>query len=369
MSKGILEFPVNSVSFGYCGFNILNELYNRGYDNFLLRDIGQPSLDCFDKRRGDKDFINWLNERRSNFLSNYSKKFNSIKLWHTNGSEGSVSNNESLFSFFELDSVTPVEVNILNQKKNVIVTSQYAKGVLERCGVEVPVIVVPIGLDPLHLYKTDDRKKIPAGITSWSVFGKIEVRKSTMEVVKTWIKTYGNNPKHLLNVHCYNVHFSPEDNQKLVAQILEGKAKPFNVNFYPYVGTLFELNQAYNYTDIVIDMSKGEGFSLPSHSCVALGKHAVIHNNSGMTEWATKENAVLIDPTGKAPAFDGVFFRNTGDFSIGNWFTYDENDLIKAMSQAEARYKQNPVNEAGLKLPEKFNWKICVDKLVEILES
>ena len=50
------------------------------------------------------------------------------------------------------------------------------------------------------------------------------------------------------------------------------------------------------------------GVYLEFHS-VAMGKHSVTLNASGYKQWANEENSVLVNPSGKVPVYDGMFFH------------------------------------------------------------
>lgn len=361
-----LQLPINNLSFGNISFGILNELYSRKFNDFVLFDIGQPDLTAFDKRRTDEDFIGWVNDKRRDSLKRFSKKDPGFKLWHISSSESSISKEQNLFTFHELDEITEVEKNILNNQSKVFVSSNYTKEVFIEGGVTVPIIVLPLGFDSVHFHDTG-KVYHPKEVTHWSIFGKFENRKRHLKTIKCWINNYGGNYAHILNLSTYNPHLSPEQNNGMLAQVFEGKPKPFNVNIIPFSPTLSEFNEVLGNTDIVIDMSGAEGFSLPSFTAVCLGKHAVIHNNTGMKEWATNENAVLVEPSSKITSKDDIFFRNTGDFNIGNIYEYNEYDLFKGCTEALKRKESNSINLAGKELINRFSWSNCVDEILKNL--
>jgi hypothetical protein len=359
-----IQMPINSLSFGNVSFGILNELKNREFNDFLLFDIGNPDLVAFDKIREDQVFIEWVNSKRRDILQKFSKNDEGLKLWHISSSESSISKNQSLFTFHELDSITDVEKNILNNQKVVFVTSKYTKNVFIDGGVKVPVVVVPLGFDSLH-FKNTNKLYHPKEVTHWSIFGKFEHRKRHEKTIRAWIKKFGGNYAHVLNLNIYNTFLKPEHNNAILAQIFENKPKPFNVNILPFSTTLSELNEVYNNTDIVIDMSGAEGFSLPSFTCVCLGKHAIVHNNTGIKEWANSENAVLIEPDSKINSKDGMFFSGEGMFNIGNIHDYNEDEFIHGLDTVFNNFQNKRVNEKGKELINQFSWKNCVDIILK----
>lgn len=352
-----VNVPVNSLSFGHCSVSILRELYKKNEEANLFF-IGEPDFSAY---QTETDFQFWINSAGTRALKSYKRTDPCFKLWHISNSESSVSNEQSLLTFHEVDSLTPVETNILKNQKTVLVSSKFSENVFKAYGVN-NVVYCPLGFDAQH-FKQISRTRNTEQIT-FSLFGKFEKRKHTEKVIRAWLKQYGNNNRYTLNLHVYNSFFSQEQNNQLLLKIFGGR-KPWNVNCLGYVPTLAEFNSAINAADIVIDMSGGEGFSLPSFHSVALGKHAVVHNCSSIKDWAEDAGAVLVEPSGKEPVYDGVFFRQGDVRNQGNIFTWDEDDFLSACKVAEANFAKNPVNEKGLELQNKFTWGKTVDVILE----
>lgn len=359
-----LSAALNNLSFGYVGYQLLREFHLRKF-NVSYFPIGAPDLSAFNKL--DPALGHWIQNSLNSSLPKYSRQNPTLKQWHINGSQESVGRNQVLLTFHEVDSITAVEKNILNNQQAIIVSSQETKENFERDGVTVPVHFIPLGYDSDYFHLTK-KKYHEESITSWLIAGKVEMRKATQEAVRAWLKKFGNNPAHILHLSIFNPFFKPEDNQKIFEMICEGK-RYTNVNYLPYTKTLSELNDIYNCADIVMDMSLAEGWSLPSFHTVGLGKHAIIHNASSLKGWANEDNAVLVQPTGKKRAVDGVFFSGQGPFNVGNFWNWDEKDLLAAFDAVLERKAKNKVNEAGLRLQEQFTWAKTVDQIVNVLNA
>jgi hypothetical protein len=359
-----LNIPLNNLSFGFVGYQILKELYKRNKTVNLFPIGGGVDLSCFDKT--EESFQKWIGAS-INSLQNYDKNSPTLKLWHINQGWESVGRNQVLFTFHETDQISNVEANILNQQKAVIVSSEETKKVFEDGGVTVPVYYVPLGFDKDYFNKTQ-KKYYPDNVTCWTIAGKAEMRKATAETINVWLKKYGNSNEHILHLMIYNPFYKPEDNSNIIQQICQGKQYT-NINPLPYMKTLTELNECYNATDITVDMSLGEGWSLPSFHMLGLGKHAVVHNCSAMKGWANQSNSVLVEPKGKVRAFDGIFFRQDTPFNIGNFYKWEEQDLSAAFDLALARKKASKINMAGLKIQDEFTWKKTTDVILDILEE
>lgn len=359
----ILNLPVNPVSFGQLGYNILREFYKRDMDVGLFP-IGQYDFSPFNP---DKPFIDWVNNsinRRFAFLGTKKPAF---KLWHLNGSEGLLNGNQVLLTFHETDTLTGPEINISKLQKKVFLTNDYAVGNFKRHGIE-NVDFVPLGLDESILKYNFNRK---IDYIHWVIVGKFERRKHTAEIINAWCRKYGNNLKHKLSVCVYNPFMNEQTNSAILqnAFAIDGQIKmPANVNILPRLPLNSQMAELYHSADIDLGgMSGGEGLNLPSLTMTALGKWSIVLNAHAHKTWANSENAILVPPVGKRPAADGVFFQS-GDpetsFNQGNFFIYGEEDFVNAMEVAEKKAKI--VNEAGKMLQNKFNYSNCVDKIIEV---
>jgi glycosyltransferase involved in cell wall biosynthesis len=325
---------------------------------------GQADLSAYNKLTGD--FRQKLSDGIARGASKIDRDIPELRLWHIAGSEARISKHSNLITFYELDSPTQQELAILSSYDNVVVTSRSAKSKFEEFGLK-NINYVPLGFDNKHFFETG-KDYYPKEVTVFSIFGKFEYRKRHAKAIKAWIKKYKNRRDVILHTHVANPHFSAENHQMIYADLFGG-AKPFNVNVLPFSRTLGELNEAYNATDIVIDMSGAEGFSLPSFHCLALGKHGVIHNCTAMKDWANDENAVLVQPSKKIPAYDGVFFQQGAPFNQGNIFDWEEEAFIEACEKALARKLNNKENAAGKKLQSEFSWEKTADSLTSIIAN
>lgn len=349
-----LECPLNSLSFGQISYGITEWLFRNNYDVNLFPISNNCDLSAFDK--APAGYEDWLRKSISNSLTNFKKTYPTLKIWHihSGGHLGVVGTKQYLLTFHELDSLTETEVNILNQQEKVFVTSNYSKNIFEKYGVTVPVIYAPMGFDAIHTH-TVPKKTITGNPITISVFGKAELRKHTFRVIKILAEKFGNNPNYRVNLHTHNSFFKNEEMIAMYNAVFNNQ-KPWNMTIYGFLPTNSHMNEAFNMCDIVVDMSGGESISIPSMCCVALGKHAVIHNCTAMKDWASYENAVLVEPYEKMPVYDGKFFAQGLQYNQGNIFSWKDDDFKSALDIAVERFKKNPVNEAGFELQKRYSF-------------
>jgi len=362
------EGVVNPLSFGYVSVGLLKQFRNNNVDFNFLPIGGNLDWGAFDKI--DDNFKNYLNSSAQNFLKKFNINDKCFKLWHINDSWKKLSKKENyLLTFHELDSLTDEEVNILNSFDKVFVTSKFSKNVFEDFGVKCPVVYAPMGIDT-EIFFNANKPRPYKDIIVFSIFGKWErKRKWTTKTIQAWISKYGNDSKYKLHCYVSNPFFKPEQMNQVFAEIFNNQQKPFNVDLFPYLPTNTHLNEAYNSTDIVIDMGGGESISLPSLNCVGMGKHGVIHWNSGMKDWADENNAVLVKPNGKEPVYDGIFFHQGQVFNQGNIYSYNNDDFISGCELAIKRFESNPINEKGKELQNTYSFKIGADLIIKELHG
>lgn len=356
------NLPVNKVSFGQCSINILLEFYKLGLQPSIFP-IGPVDYSGFHTL--PDEFKAWLEANINKANKSYRRSTPVFKLWHLQESLQSYGEKQVLLTFHECDEITPIEDNIIKNNNRVLVTSKYTKGIFESLGAS-NIDAVPLGFDSTS-FRILDKKFHPASIVQFGLVGKLEFRKKHLEVLKAWTKKYGNNREYVLNCAVFNPFIKPEDQERIIFQALDGK-RYWNVNFNPFMDRNDAYNDFLNSNDVVIGMSSGEGWGLPEFQSVALGKHAVILNATGYKEWATPENAVLVNPSGKAPMADGLFFHKGHDYNQGSGFTWTEEDFGTALETAVQRVKSSKVNTEGLKLQE-WTWDKTADSILRALES
>ncbi len=351
--------PINSVSFGNVTVAILREMFKRGLTPSVFP-IGPIDLST---QKQDPNFSNWLNAATNSAQQRHSRKNPVLRLWHVNGSLESFSDRgNDLLTFFELDSLTPCELNVLRQQHRVYVTSSYTKTVFEMFGIKSEY--VPLGFDAHNFAPLAKRPSIE-GVVSMGLLGKLEKRKGHFQVLRAWAKRYGNNKAYRLNCSVHNSFLRPEDQNTLIGQALDGKSY-WNINFLPFAATNAEYNAVLQASDIVLCLSGGEGRDLPCYHATALGAWPVATRAHAYIDYLNDDNAILVNPNGKQPAVDGIFFAPNGQFNTGNIFTVLDDDIITGCEEAEKRAKTG-LNLKGLEL-QKQTYAQTVDVLMNGIE-
>jgi len=337
MKSLIVEAPLNSLSFGNVSFNILRELYKLNFDIGLFP-IGNVDLSTF---KVSEDFKQYLQRAIDNRYSVLSHGSPSLKLWHFSGGEDRKSHCQNLFTFYECSEPTDTEVSIAKSQNKVIVTSNYALNLFKQKGCE-NFVFAPLGFDQ-DFHRTD--RTYLKGVTHFGLMGKFEKRKNTGGIIKAWLEKYGNNNKYQLTCCITNPFFKPEQMTEIINSALGGK-RYSNINFLPYLKTNQEVNELLN-------------------AITCLGKWSIVSNATSHKDWATDENAILVECDSHIDSNDGAFFTTGHSFNQGPFPAYSEQAMIDAFDRAEKRLADQPINTAGIKLGEQFTYANTVQKILE----
>lgn len=324
--------------------------------------IGQPDLSS---QGNDKNFLDYVSKCTSKAAKEHRRDIPSFKLWHLNGGLDSFSHVHNFLTFYELDQPTPTELNIAKNVDKLFFTNKYTQNVFEQYGVESHV--VPLAFDSYNFSKIN-KKYFDDDRIVFNLCGKFEKRKNHSKTIKAWAKKFGNDKRYSLQCSLYNPFLDEKRNRDSFIEALEGQ-NFFNVQFLGSMPLNKLYNDFLNSGNIIIGMSGAEGWGLPEFQSVALGKHAVILNAHAYQEWANSENSVLVEPSGKIEAYDGVFFHKGQEFNQGNIFDFNEDDFISGCEEAIKRVEENKNNKNGEKLQQDFSLDKTLDTLLPLINE
>lgn len=351
MNNIIYKGPLNSLSFGNVSFNLLKAMFKSGV-NAAIFPHGKVDVSSFGKV--DKDFKLWIEDGINDRFTKLKKSDTTLQMWHLNGSENRISSRQILYTFYELDQPTEEELSLCSFQDKTVFSSSQAKSLFPGSH------FAPLGFDT-SFHKTN--KKYLEGKIHFGLMGKFEKRKHTEKIIRSWIKKYGNNYNYQLTCCITNPFFKKEQMESIINNMLDGN-RYGNINFLPFLPQNSQVNDFLNSIDIDLGgMSGAEGWNLPSFNATCLGKWSIVLNSSSHKDWANSKNSILIDPDGKQPAYDDIFFKKGNEFNQGNIYTFDEEEFISAMEKAETKCKIN--NDEGEKLKQTFTYENTLNKILE----
>ena len=360
MSNFSLQVPINGTSLGQVSRKLEPNIFPiAGVDLSSYEDIVP------------EQFMAWLQLCTQKSLKDFKRTEPSLRIWHINGSQDSISKNPFLYFFHELDQLTATEKNILNSYDKVASPCSFTEEVCKEYGVDNHK-TINLGYNSLA-FKETEVKKYENNEIVIALAGKFEKRKHTASIINLLKNKFGNDKRFKIHLHIFNPFFHQDPNKSMeinkmkVVEACDGDV-PHNMIFMPYFRKLTELNQAYNIADIVVDGSGGESWSLPSFHMAGLGKQCVVNFNSGIKEWATDSNSIKVAPNGKISAIDNLFFQQGSPFNCGNIYDLDIENMSTSLDSAVKNVLDGKVNEGGKKLPSQFTDAKFCDEILELIK-
>ena len=357
----IVDAPINSLSFGNVSYNILRQLWRKGVNVSLFPVSNKTEFNSFDKL--DKEFFEWIKESYLTANLKVKKDLPSFKLWHLNGSHQRIGSKQALYTFYELDQPTESEINLAKLQDKVYFSSEHSANLFREKGVDASVI--PVGFD--EDFQKTNKGHLNSEVVHFGLMGKFEKRKHTEKIIKLWLSKFGNNSKFQLTVCVTNPFIEAKEMNKILSDCLSGK-RYSNINFLPFLKSNTEVNQLLNSIDIdLTGLSGAEGWNLPAFNASCLGKWSIVLNATAHKDWANSTNSILVEPSGKEPAYDDKFFKEGVPFNQGNIHTWDSDIVSQAMDTAVS--KKGQINAEGEKLKEQFSYSRSVDRLLKGVEE
>ena len=359
MKKYIFNLPINKTSLGNVSVCLLKEAYEAG-DSPLIFPIGGTDISVFNL---DEDFTAWLQDRVSSALKEVKHDMPSLKHYHLSGGFQKFGGKQVLFTPHELYDATDQEVESCFAQSSTVFTSSHSASVFQNAGVENATFA-NLGFDK-ELNAGFPRKK---GGVHFSLIGKAEKRKNTIQIIKNWIELFGNDYDYHLSCLINNLFLPKEKLDEMMQEATGGKHYG-NISFLPFLGDNNSLSDFMHSIDIDLSgLSNGEGWNLPSFNMTALGTWSVIANHTAHLDWADSDNAILVEPEKELQsAVDNVFFFEDQPFNCGRYCKISDEAMKEGMERAVNTFNDRSVNEAGKLLQKKFTYENTYKTLTNLL--
>lgn len=298
------------------------------------------------------------------------------------------------YSTFEIDTLNPIEVALLDKLQSVATATEWGKKVLQKyTNKEVHVIN--------HAFKDDDTVKLDrvsfnysANYEAWSKFlspikfpkeslflstaGKFELRKSHPEIIQACLEYGKRNPVVLIAfVHnpfmADNFPYSFINYNMFYPMYTSFGIKVYKKdNFYlvlmPPAHKKQEFHSALSKTHFFVSPSKAEGWNLPLFEMMSIGMPCITTLYSGHTEYCNKSNVIPVEFDGLSIANDGVFFKGTG-----SWANVRKDNILNAINEANGlRYNKSfiqSLSDNAIESTSKFTWQKEARKIQSLMNQ
>lgn len=359
-----LMAPINDLSYGLVGLNILCELVKNNHEVSLFP---IPSVQHIQAEPKYHDIIKKCLKNAE--LFSYTSP--SIRLWHQNQMAESVGSGARFgFPIFELDRFSEVELNHLHSLDRILVCSEWAKKIINdnMTGFLVDNIhVVPLGVDTSIFYPPEQKNN--DNVTRFLSMGKWEIRKGHDVLVEIFNKAFEQNDNVELIMHCYNpfINDRPLSNKKwteIYKNSKLGNKIQISENRDLSLSGVADLMRS---VDCGVFLSRAEGWNLELLEMMACAKHVIATNYSGHTEFVNERNCHLVDITEKEIAFDDIWFRGQGNWAFLGKDQIDQTIEYMRLIHSMKQENKLPANYFGLATAQNFTWGNTIKRLVDVL--
>ena len=223
------------------------------------------------------------------------------------------------------------------------------------------VKVVPEGVDVNTFYPEDPKTVLDYvdGRFKFIVFGRWDYRKSTKEIIETFLKEFDpSEPVDLIvsidNPFSGDGHETTEkrlEHYGFTDKRIKIKHFPSREDYITYLKN----------GHVFVSCARSEGWNLPLIEAMACGTPSIYSACSGQMEFA-EGKGLPVKILGEKPVMDADY--NHFNSSVGNYYEPDFKDLARVMRDAYKNYtdhKKRAVEEAKL-IHRDFNW----NKVAEI---
>lgn len=350
--------PINSLGYGVCGLNILNELSKEHHVSYWpLGNIEAP-----------KEFFPIIKQGLDR-QGEYNKNAPSIRLWHQFDLAQHVGKGSHCgFPIFELDAFNVRECHHLLRQDLLFVCSNWAKKVLVDLDFkEENIKVIPLGVDT-NIFQPGE------AIEKDTVFlnvGKWELRKGHDVLKVAFEKAFTKDDNVKLVMVCHNPCFQTQEEYVKYNKDWENYYQSSSLSdkirvLKERVPTQQDLAQIMSCVDCGVFPSRAEGWNLDLCEMMAMGKEVICTNYSAHTEYCNSENSRLINIDKLEDAYDGIWFRGPGQ-----WASFGESQIDQLVEHMRAVHKlkqEGNLKNKGNLIPN-LTWANSAKTIIEALNE
>jgi len=238
----------------------------------------------------------------------------------------------------------------------IVVPSQFCKRVFRESGLKKDILVVPHGVT--ENFQPLDRP-LPEEFTFYNVYSQMRpYRKSEEELIEAFAIAFDCDPNIKLQLRTKRTTALDElitkNSLEGVVEILED-----DLNDKDYV-------EQFNKVHALVHPSKAEGFGMIPLQALACGVPVIATQNTGMSDYLSEDNAILLKVKGKVPAIG-----DAGEFAGGMYHGIDQEHLVRCLRDMHKnwqREKQKSERYSSI-IRQNYSWAEAAKPLIRVIEK
>lgn len=260
------------------------------------------------------------------------------------------------YYIFEYTKIPPMFVEAINGLDVICTASEWGVRVLKENGVKVRCEVIHGGVSDKY---SSNGKSLGSKFRFLHV-GKAENRKGTEMLIKAFTRAFKGNKDVELTLSIDNPHIANFNAYELIKQYTDA-------NNIRCIGHIKDIKDLYLTHHCAVFPSKAEGIGLPIVEAMGCGMPVIVCPNSGISEYADKKNAILLEKVQTVPVFDPHFFPNSGQYGV--WDSPTEDELVEKMLWVYKNYEEAEKigNYAEKWIKEYYNWDLAAKKFEKLI--
>jgi len=238
----------------------------------------------------------------------------------------------------------------------IVVPSQFCKRVFQESGLKKDILVVPHGVT--ESFRPLDTP-LPEEFTFYNVYSQMRpFRKSEEELLTSFAEAFNGDPKIKLQLRTKRTaaldELIAQNGLEDIVEILED-----DLSDEDYI-------EQFNKVHALVHPSKAEGFGMIPLQALACGVPVIATENTGMSDYLSDDNAMLLKVKGKVPAIG-----DAGEFAGGMYHAIDQEHLMQCLQDMVKnwqREKQKAEKYSSV-IRQNYSWSEAAKPLIKVIEQ
>ncbi len=271
------------------------------------------------------------------------------------------------FPIFELDCFHPYERHHLERQDRLLVTCEWARGVLRENGLsKTPIDIVPLGVDRQVFHEGVLCAAPSATDTVFMNIGKLERRKGQLDLLRSFEAAFAPTDGVQLVLVCHNPFVDEKTFAELVLPFRTSPMASRITLVTTPLPTQRELATVMASADCAVFPARAEGWNLEALEMLSMGKPLIATDCTGHSAYLTHDNARLITVDALEQSVSGAL---KGRWAA--WGARQHEQLVTHLRDVHAAKHHGSlgINHAGISTAQRLSWSASANALMQSVAS